>query len=131
LKKDEADQFLSTAKSYYLLSRIHAEECAKPLSQVEAETEAYQDEKRIDSDFVTTLPEFKRIEILPQLEGFIYPIQLRTYFEVDKAVPTPPEKIIYISESQDPKKVMEEYLTSQGIVPEEMGVFKKSYWYVG
>eukprot|EP00298_Acanthocystis_sp_HF-20_P025076 c36790_g1_i1.p1 GENE.c36790_g1_i1~~c36790_g1_i1.p1 ORF type:complete len:313 (+),score=102.09 c36790_g1_i1:35-973(+) len=131
VEKDEQEQFSITALSYPHLGQIHALECSKPFSQVEAETEAYHEEWRIDPDHVTSLKEFAHVKLLPQLENYLYPLQIRTYFEVDKAVPIDPESIIYINENQDPKKVMEEVLAAEGHVGEEMGDFKKSYWYVG
>jgi len=126
----ESHQLNAAAGGMFWLSQLHSVEASKPLSQVEADQAAYEEEWSRDVDHGSMIHDYEEPQMLPQLANYTYPLQLRTYFEVNAAVPEQPERVITIEKDDDPRKVMEDVLAKQGVRGEFFGKEKKSYWYV-
>jgi len=128
----ESEQFLTAAGGYYWLSTIHAMNSEKSPKEVEEDRAAYEDEWERNEDYGSSILNYVEPEKMPRLDNYIYPLQLRTYFELDKVVEPRPDQVVWLNEDDDVKQIMEDTLVSQGVrTVDQIKEPKKSYWYVG
>eukprot|EP00301_Raphidiophrys_heterophryoidea_P021124 c5646_g1_i2.p2 GENE.c5646_g1_i2~~c5646_g1_i2.p2 ORF type:complete len:118 (-),score=20.66 c5646_g1_i2:241-594(-) len=111
----------------FWLSLIHKEICAKTPAEIEADRAAYEEEWEKDVDYASTIHNYVAPPPMPQLDNFIYPLQLRTYFEVDASVShLNDSRVVWIEADQNPQDVMNDVLAHTAATHHPT---KPTYWY--